>query len=75
MKTVLLFIILLTSCAPVQPPGCNMNWSCNNNTRCIQQQGSNGNSGFFQTESDCLIWETAFINSYAGATVTSCSCH
>ena len=69
-------LILLVGCAAQQPPGCDMSYSCGNDSRCIQHLGY-GQSGHFQNEQDCLVWETAFLNSGYNHSVsaTACSCN
>ena len=73
---VLLFGIMLGACAEtIQKHGYNMSWSCNGNTRCMTNMRASSGAGQFQVESNCLVWETAFINNYTypQATVTACT--
>lgn len=74
---ILLVILLLSACSPVDSssPGCDMSYSCNSNMACINNFNKSGGTGHFQTESDCLLWETAFLNSFVRSSATACSCH
>lgn len=55
---------------------CTMSYSCNGNARCINDMHAYSGSGSFSSESDCLAWETGFLNSfgYPYDSVTACSC-
>jgi hypothetical protein len=53
---------------------CTMTYSCGTNATCYSHQNPSSGSGSFSTEQDCLVWETAWINNYNGATATSCTC-
>lgn len=72
-----LLALTLTSCAPAtqEITGYKMTWSCNGNTRCINNMHAYYGSGDFTSETNCLVWETAFINNYYNATVTACTGH
>lgn len=78
-KLFMLFILVaLSACAP-KVPTCTMNWSCGNSS-CAYSEGAWSGSGTFtgnNAESDCLGWETLFLNcgySCYGNRVSSCSC-
>jgi hypothetical protein len=59
--------------------GYSMSWSCRT-TYCYTHVSPNswGGNGDFATESDCLAWETGFLNTagYNGnGSVTACTAH
>jgi hypothetical protein len=82
---IILLALLLDGCGgpndtvpvvqPAPSPYYSMTWSCGSNSACAQRQGAYSGAGQFTNESDCLAWETAFINSYSGSTVTACTYH
>lgn len=75
-----LFILAgLFGCGNGQTSVCTMTWSCGNQG-CANAEGSWSGNGSFSgsnDESDCLVWETAFLNSngYPNNRVSSCSCN
>lgn len=75
MKKLLLAIALVMSgCAPVQPPTCTITWTCTSSS-CAYQEGAWSGTGSFggaNYEEDCLAWGTAF--RYAGGRTSSCNC-
>lgn len=80
MKKVMLavFGFGLVSCGPVPQPVCTMSWTCGT-ASCAAHMGAWSGNGSFSganDESDCLIWETAFLNSTGNPYnhVTACSC-
>ena len=81
MKKYLILALILSACGQVNAtqPTCTMTWTCGNSA-CERSEGAWSGSGSFtgaNDESDCLVWETAFLNSagYPYNTVTSCSCN
>lgn len=60
-----------------QSHGCNMTYNCNGNVSCVNSMHVTGGSGSFQNETDCLAWETGFLNSYGlpRVSATSCTCY
>ena len=85
MKSLGLVVLLLVlaGCAgsgsgtSTQAHGCNMSYSCNGNVSCINDMHAYNGSGTFQTEQDCLVWETGFLNSFGNPrdSVSACSCY
>lgn len=78
MKKITLLAILLAGCAGTNqnPPTYNMSWRCGTQACCNHMVPySCGGSGSFTDESDCLAWETVFLNGvgYPYNTVTSCT--
>lgn len=76
MKIFMLLILLgLTSCAAdsQQQHFYDMSWSCGANSNCANHMGNWRGSGQFSNEQDCLVWETAFLNSYNNVYVTPCT--
>jgi hypothetical protein len=72
--------LFASSCgqAPGSNPQCTTNWSCGN-AACASSLGSWSGSGTFtgsNDESDCLAWQTLFLNGtgYPYNRVSSCSC-
>jgi len=79
MKYFLAALIILTgvACGPGsngQTYQCTMSYSCGTSNSCYQHQNPSSGSGSFATEQDCLVWETAWINNYSGASASSCTC-
>lgn len=79
-----LFILMITmfmmACAPSNQPHqsteWNMTYNCNGNRNCASNMGAWSGSGSFSNESDCLAWETGFLNINYGSpvqTVTACT--
>ena len=75
----ILAIIALTSCAPAQhvSTAWTMSWQCYTNY-CASHvsPASWGGNGTFSSESDCLVWETGFLNTAGangGGSVTACT--
>ena len=73
-------VATLTGCGRTNnTPTCTMTWTCGNQT-CANAEGAWSGNGSFtgsNDESDCLVWETAFLNSagYPNNRVTSCTCN
>lgn len=82
MKLLLAVVVLLAGigCAPErQIQGYSMSWTCYT-TYCYTHMSPNswGGNGNFANESDCLAWETGFLNTagYNGnGSVTACTAH
>ena len=83
MKTSLIVVLCLAlyACALDQPPPpqCTMSWSCGN-SQCAADQGQWSGNGTFSgsnDESDCLAWETLFLNGpgYPHNSVSACTCN
>lgn len=82
MKKVI-YVLLLAAivpnvgCAPQQHQSTawTMEYYCNGNTACINNFHAYSGSGSFSSESDCLAWETGFLNVYTHpqASCTSCT--
>jgi hypothetical protein len=72
--TLVAMVLILSACAPAQHQSTawNMSYSCNGNIACINNFHATGGSGSFSSESDCLVWETGFLNSF-GLPRVSCS--
>lgn len=74
-----LFVIaalaLLSCCAPSPNPTWNMTWNCDGNVNCASHMGAWNGSGSFANETDCLVWETSFLNDFGAPwdSVTSCT--
>ena len=82
MKFLSLVVLALTlsACAPQQHQSTawTMSWQCYNSYCCSHVGNGNACSGngSFSSESDCVVWETAFLNSAAanhGGGVSSCT--
>lgn len=73
----MIFVFGLISCADNsnnnQTHYYSMTWSCGNNSVCANHMKAWSGNGSFTSESDCLVWETAFINNYYSSSVTSCT--
>jgi hypothetical protein len=82
MKKLMLVAIVmgLFACAPQQHQSTawNMSYYCCNgnncNAACVNNFHAYSGSGSFSSESDCLAWETGFLNIYAPqANCTACT--
>jgi len=82
MKKLMLiaFVIGMSACAPQQHQSTawTMSWACYTNYCCTHVGNGNACSGngSFSSESDCVVWETAFLNSAAAnhaGSVSSCT--
>jgi len=73
---VLLLSGMLMGCAPSNQPhqstAWSMTWNCDGNASCARSMGAWYGSGTFSSESDCLAWETGFLNSF-GQPYDSCT--
>lgn len=74
MKKFLLSLSLI-ACGSPQQPYYSMNWNCGTDSKCKANMGAQSGSGTFHVESDCLAWETAFLNNYKNVSVSSCVYH
>ncbi len=82
MKKFIVFMgfVVVLGCAPIAPPPvCTMTWTCGN-AACAYAEGAWSGNGSFSganDESDCLAWETLFLNAtgYPYNRVTACSCN
>jgi len=78
VKKILLIVLVagIAGCAADnQRHGYSMSWSCDGNLACERNMGAWNGNGTFDNETDCLAWETGFLNSfgYPYDSVSSCT--
>ena len=79
MKSLMFLVIAIgmTACAPQprQSTAWTMEYYCNGNVACINNFHAYSGSGSFSNETDCLAWQTGFLNLYTRpqASCTACT--
>jgi hypothetical protein len=78
MKQLLVLTIVFLGVGCAQPQHVSTAWTmtfnCDGNVKCADSMGAWSGSGSFASESDCLAYETGFLNSFGNPQVSCTSC-